>query len=193
MKTELILLAAGQSERFGGIKQLADIHGEPMVCHCLSQYRYRDKWISGIAHGYVALGANAALIANTLPDNVDYVVVDSWLNGMGHSIAQSINVLASDTSHVIIGLADQVALTTKVISSLLDKSKLQPEHIIAAKYVGGVGAPVIFPRQYFSQLKQLTGDKGAKKILLQHSEHVISIDIPEAALDIDTVEEYNQL
>jgi molybdenum cofactor cytidylyltransferase len=193
MKTELILLAAGQSKRFGGVKQLADIQGQPMVCHCLSKYRDKDKWISGVAHGYVALGANAALIAKVLPDGVDNIVVNSWRNGLGYTLAQSISALASDTTHVMIGLADQVTLTTKIISRLLDTSRLQPGHIIAAKYSGGIGVPAIFPKQYFSKLSQLTGDKGAKILLQQHYEQVSSIDIPEAAFDIDTAEDLNQL
>jgi molybdenum cofactor cytidylyltransferase len=39
------------------------------------------------------------------------------------------------------------------------------------------------------QLSQLKGDNGAKTILQQASEQVISIDMPEAAFDIDTPED----
>ena len=186
MKIELILLAAGQSKRFGGIKQLTDIHGQPMVCHCLSQYRQSEKWIEGIVEGSVVLGANAPLIIGELPQGILKHVVNTWQSGMGHTLAQSIRFLASDSTHVLIGLADQVLITQHMIKRMLAESSIYPQNIIAAKYAGRVGAPVIFPRQYFSQLRQLTGDKGARAMLQQHLQQVICIEMPEAALDIDT-------
>jgi molybdenum cofactor cytidylyltransferase len=190
VKTELILLAAGQSKRFGGIKQLANIYGQPMVCHCLLQYRQGEKWVEGITKATVVLGSNAELISQVLPDYVNKYVVHSWLNGMGHTLAQSIQNIASDTTHVLIGLADQIALTHQIISRLLDESNKYPQHIISAKYVGGLGAPVIFPKQYFYALSQLSGDKGAKILLQHHPQNIISLAIPEASLDIDTPEDF---
>jgi molybdenum cofactor cytidylyltransferase len=192
VKTQLILLAAGQSQRFGGIKQLTDIYGQPMICHCLSHYRQGEQWLEGITNGQVVLGANAELITQVLPDEVNQYVVSSWLKGMGHTLAQSILNIANDSSHVLIGLADQIALTQPMISRLLDAAKKHPTHIIAAMYRGGHGAPVIFPKKYFSELSQLTGDKGAKSLLLQHSQRIISIPIPEAEFDIDTPQDLDQ-
>jgi len=190
VKTELILLAAGQSKRFGGIKQLAKIYGQPMVCHCLSQYRHGGKWLGGITNASVVLGSNAELISQVLPDYVNTYVVHSWLKGMGHTLAQSIQNITNDTTHVLIGLADQTALTHQMISRLLDESNTYPQHIIAAKYIGGLGPPVIFPKQYFYELSQLTGDKGAKILLQHHHQKIISLAIPEASFDIDTPEDF---
>lgn len=183
------MLAAGQSKRFGGIKQLTDIAGQPMICHCLSQYRQGGKWLDGISNGWVVLGSNAEMVTQVLPDNVNRYVVDSWLKGMGHVLAQSLQNIALDTSHVFIVLADQVAITQSIISQLLDKAKMHPSYIVAAQYNGVLGAPVIFPKQYFSQLSQLEGDKGAKKLLQQNIRQTISLSIPEAAFDIDTPED----
>ena len=160
-----------------------------MICHCLTQYRQDEKWIEGIADGHIALGANAALIIDVLPQYINKYVVDSWEHGMGHTLAESIQVIAQDTTHVLIGLADQVSITSKMLMGILGKSRLYPKNIIAAKYSGGLGAPSIFPRQYFSQLSQLTGDKGAKTILQQYPQEVISLHVPEAAFDIDTRED----
>ena len=100
MKTQLILLAAGQSQRFGGIKQLTDIYGQPMICHYLSHYRKGEKWLKGITNGCEVLGANAALISQILLDEVNQYVVSSWLKGMGHTLAQSILNIA-DTSRFV--------------------------------------------------------------------------------------------
>ena len=183
------MLAAGQSKRFGGIKQLTNIDGQPMICHCFSQYRQGENWLNGISNGYVVLGSNAELITQVLPDNVKKYVVESWLNGMGHVLSLSIQKIAVDTSHVLIGLADQVAISKSMISQLLDEANKHQSHIIASQYHRGLGAPVVFPKQYFSDLSQLTGDKGAKSLLQQNSQQVISLAMPEAAFDVDTQED----
>ncbi|WP_339720210.1 nucleotidyltransferase family protein [uncultured Paraglaciecola sp.] len=186
MKTELLLLAAGQSKRFGGIKQLTKIQGKPMVCHCLIQYRLGDSWLEGLADGHIALGANAALIKDLLPINVNKHVIETWENGMGHTLAESMQYLAPNTTHVLIGLADQVMINQQMIKGILAQSSQFPKNIVASKYAGRLGAPVIFPRQYFSQLRQLKGDQGARHILRQHVTEVVSMQMPEAALDIDS-------
>lgn len=189
MKTELLLLAAGQSKRFGGIKQLADIRGQPMICHCLSQYRQGEKWLKGITNGYVVLGSSAEVISEVLPSNIDKYIADSWQLGMGHTLAESMQLIASDSTHVLIALADQVALTQPLIAQMLGEANRYPQHIIAAKYASRVGVPCIFPRQYFSQLSQLTGDNGAKVLLQKHAQKIINLAMPEAELDIDTPED----
>ncbi|MEP1446792.1 MAG: nucleotidyltransferase family protein [Paraglaciecola sp.] len=189
MKIELILLAAGESKRFSGIKQLADIYGQPMICHCLSQYRQNGSWIPDISDGHVLLGANASVITEALPKSINKQEITTWKRGMGHTLAQGISLLATDTTHVLVGLADQVLVTRPMILGLLAKSKLFPKNIVAAKYAGNLGAPCIFPQDFFYQLSELSGEKGAKSILRQNKDKIVSVDIPEAALDIDTQQE----
>lgn len=186
MKTELILLAAGQSKRFGGIKQLTDIHGQAMICHCLSQYRQGTNWLDGIHSGFIALGANADLITEVLPKTIKQHVIQSWQQGMGHTLAQSMKFIAKDTSHVFIGLADQVLISQAIIERMLGQIEQYPQHIIAANYANKLGAPAIFPQPYFSQLAQLSGDRGAQGLLMKNLDNVISMPIPQADLDIDT-------
>jgi molybdenum cofactor cytidylyltransferase len=187
------MLAAGQSKRFNGIKQLADIQGQPMICHCLSHYRQGDKWINGITSGYVVLGSNAESIGKVLPANINPFVADTWPLGMGHSLAQSIQLIANDTTHILICLADQVALNQQLILKMLEQTSRFPNHIIAANYTNKVGVPAIFPRQYLSELAKMTGDNGAKSLLQKHSQQVLAVDMPEAAFDIDTIEDLNAL
>ena len=180
------MLAAGQSKRFGGIKQLADIVGVPMICHCLSPFRQGDKWRQGLAHGYVVLGSTASQISEVLPKGVETFNVDSWEQGMGHTLAQSMQHICADTSHVLIALADQITISQKQIEQLIAMSALHRQSIIAAEYNQSVGVPWAGPRQFFEELRQLSGDIGAKTVLQQHLPQVVRVAMPEAALDIDT-------
>jgi molybdenum cofactor cytidylyltransferase len=186
LKTELILLAAGQSKRFNGIKQLANINGTPMICHSLAQYKNNGHWLSGISRGYVVLGANAKKIQPVLPVDVDTLVVENWAEGMGGSLAVGLGVISDQTSHILIGLADQVAISTKDILRLLAASLEHPEKIVTASYAESFGVPAIFPRKYLTQLQALSGDKGARELLNNNQYPVIGVALKDAEIDIDT-------
>ncbi|WP_289028676.1 nucleotidyltransferase family protein [uncultured Paraglaciecola sp.] len=193
MKTELLLLAAGKSRRFNGIKQLADINGQVMVCHCLSAYQQDGKWLEDIAFGTVILGANAKAVAKVLPITVNAYIAQSWEQGMGHSLAESIGVLSRSTTHVLVGLADQIAIRSLAIKALLEASKQHPQKIIAAEYQDKAGVPAIFPKAFFSQLSKLQGDKGARDILQNNNGNVIKVTMSEAVIDIDTQDDLLRL
>ncbi|HSB95637.1 MAG TPA: hypothetical protein VLC91_04280, partial [Spongiibacteraceae bacterium] len=50
------------------------------------------------------------------------------------------------------------------------------------------GNPVLWPSRYFSRMLQLTGDRGARELLMECSEAVRSVQFDEPAVlqDIDT-------
>lgn len=188
IKTCAVLLAAGASRRFGAVKQLAEINGQTLISMALDNCRLPD-----IAEIRVVLGANAEKIAPRLPDDVIPLVAPEWLKGMGHSLGFAVRRLPDDVSHVLIVLVDQVAIKAEDIGKLLSASRQSPQQIVAAYYDGDSGAPAIFPREYFSQLCALEGDRGAKKVLKANALGLITVDMPSAAIDIDTPQDLQQI
>jgi molybdenum cofactor cytidylyltransferase len=189
MNTQVVLLAAGQSSRFKGIKQLASVEGKALINATLYNYLTEGELIYGINKLNVVLGANAEKIRPILPSNVEISTAVDWQQGMGSSISFAISQLTTDVSHIMIALADQIALKTQDIRLLLNKSADVPDKIVAAYYYDDVGAPAIFPRQYFAELENLVGDKGAKVVLQRHRDNLVQVSIPSAAVDIDTVDD----
>jgi molybdenum cofactor cytidylyltransferase len=185
MYTVGVLLAAGKSRRFEGIKQLAKINGTPMLSHVLVQYRDGNTWVNGIDEMTVVLGANRDLIQAILPHDVSQHFAVNWTNGMGSSLAGVIGELSCKVSHVLIGLGDQVAIDQNCIRSLLIESRQHPNLIIAAKYGQTIGAPAIFPQRFFSQLAGLSGDRGASVIIRKHYLECVAVSMSAASLDID--------
>jgi len=55
---------------------------------------------------------------------------------------------------------------------------------VASAYADRRGIPAIFPSTLFTELKQLTGDKGARDILQAHD--LLTIPLQNGDLDIDT-------
>ena len=114
---------------------------------------------------------------------------------MGSSIAKGVNTLHPSYGYngIIICVADQVLLEKKVLNEIIIKHKSHPDKIIVSNYGLATGPPVLFPIQFFDLLTQLTGDRGAKSVLSQLQEHIIYFDFPEGAIDLDTIEDYQNL
>ena len=58
--------------------------------------------------------------------------------------------------------------------------------IVASYYENTLGVPALFPRDYFHELRKLSGDTGAKSLLGKYPSQVTRLDCPEASADIDT-------
>ena len=184
------MLAAGASNRFNDTKQLALINGKTMVV--ASAERLSQTNIDSLS---IVLGAKAQAIekalnqANIFKDSnvkASYVTAENWQQGMGASIAAGVKSLDKKYTHVLIGLSDQVAISSKQFNLMLKVSREHPKNIVAALYNKKLGAPAIFPHAIFSQLAALSNDKGARDILRENAATVLRVDLPEAAQDIDT-------
>ena len=190
---EAVILAAGKSQRFGGIKQLASINGRNMLQHCISQYFSADTLLPDIAKLSVVLGANESLITPNVVADVTLFVAPNWQSGMGASLADFVKQLPLSCSHLLVGLADQVALTQQDFTHLLHHANQHPDAIVCAQYGDIQGVPAIFPRRYFAELSCLAGDKGARMLIKKHLNSVSVVEMPNAAYDVDTPQDLHKV
>lgn len=174
------ILAAGQGSRFGDIKQLADINGEAMLAHVAQQL----PW-GALEQVTLYLGANAHIIAQQIPANLTYHTVGNWHLGMSASIKAAVHNVPQHVSHLLITLGDQVALKSEDYQALIGACQQQPERIVCAFYNERRAVPAIFPRVFWPELLALEGDSGARKMLASET-NVVSLALPQAAIDIDT-------
>ena len=181
MRIAGLLLAAGEARRFNSCKQLAPIEGKPLVRHALEA-------MAPLFAGrlYVVLGAWREQIRPLVEDLAKAIEHENWQDGLGSSIAAGVNEIESSNDYdgILIALADQVALTTDDYAALVER--FDGNRIIAAHYADSAGVPAIFPREYYSRLKRLSGDRGAKPILRQMAVELVCVNLPAAAEDIDT-------
>lgn len=181
MQTIALIMAAGQSSRFQGIKQLAKIDGEPMLNRTLKHWCQVEQ-----LDVVVCLGANAERIAPEISFDVPAIQIDNWHEGLGHNIAAAVNRLNQPYARIVIGLADQVGIDSTYIARMLDVSTQFPDHIIATTYAGKMGVPALFPARFQHDLKHLYGDNGARSVLLSNQNWVKTLTNERAVFDIDT-------
>jgi molybdenum cofactor cytidylyltransferase len=181
---EVLILAAGAASRFGSAKQLISHHGKPLLQHCI------DK-ANGICPGRVSvvLGANHQQIEVQI-SGAKVILNNHWQQGLGASIAAGVANIDPQSDGLLILLADQIALTTEDFKLLLEA--FNSSNTVSAYYAGRRGVPAIFPRSLYADLKALTGDSGAKAVLHRGDINLVEIDLPQAAMDIDTPEDWTR-
>ena len=143
----------------------------------------------------VVLGAYAELIEPELAQLAVQVVKNPrWDQGMSSSIRVGVEAIAQmyPLDAVVIALGDQPLVSAATINQLVER--YQHRHgIIACEYLGTIGVPALFSRCLFPELINLKGTAGAKQLLKQHADSVLTIRVPEAAVDLDTPADYEQL
>ncbi|CAH0272934.1 Nicotine blue oxidoreductase [Pedobacter sp. Bi27] len=192
MKTGIIILAAGSSSRLGRPKQLLDYKGKTLL-----QTIINEALETSCRPVITVLGANAKEIASQHQhDQVNFVINESWENGMASSIVAGLSAIIRNNSEIesiIIAVADQAFIKMSNFNNLIEKQKETGKNIIASTYSETIGTPVLFKKDYFEALLSLTGAEGAKKILKQYPQDVETVVFEHGEIDIDTETDYNNL
>lgn len=172
-----VILAAGASRRLGSPKQLAMLGDETLL-----ERAVRVARAAGCSPVIVVLGAEHQRVSAgcQLGDAIT-VLHNDWEQGMGSSIALGVQACETkEVAGVVVMTCDQPAVTAGHLRRLMAQSVAK-----ASRYAGRKGVPAFFPAQYFDELKELSGDVGARKLL--RSAEVV--DLEEGELDVDTPED----
>jgi molybdenum cofactor cytidylyltransferase len=182
----VVILAAGDSSRFGSPKQLAVVNNRPFIEHCV---RTATGLVAADRIVVVTGACHEQVCPVILATGVRTVHNEQWRDGMAGSIRVAIKNLPESIHAVLLMTCDQVLITPAQYRELLGVWRQHTDSPVASSYAGTVGIPAIFPRRLFAELCRLQGDVGAKKVLHQHDHEMYSVAIDEARYDIDTVED----
>lgn len=189
--TGVVILAAGYSYRMGQPKQLMPCKGVSLL-----QLAINAAMDSGSRPVLVILGAHYEAILPTLTDKeITILYNNNWEEGMASSIRQGIQHLQTDSkiSKVILMLCDQPFVDASILESLVSTQAKTGKKIVSCFFSNTNGPPVLFDRSFFEELLLLKGDEGAKKLLINHSSELSTVNFPLGANDIDTINDYNKL
>lgn len=189
MTPHVLILAAGSSSRLGEPKQLARLGGRSALQIVVSQ----ALAVAGSAVT-VVLGAHAREITYLFQRSpASWIVNREWEEGMASSIRAGIRALPTSCESVLILLGDQVAVSAEDLRRLIDAAQTDERALVASLYAQRVGVPAIFPAYCFSELGQLRGDCGARVVLERYRDRVIRVPMSNAAIDLDTPEQLQEL
>ena len=184
-----VILAAGESARLGQAKQLLEFNGRPLVRHAVAQALPVCR--AGV---FVVTGAHGDAVAAAVRDqSAECVHNADWQDGMAGSLRVAMTALdGTDCEAALLMVCDQPRVTTTDLAALAGLWQNAPFRATAAEYSGLPGVPAILPRSWFTRLSELEGDQGARR-LLRESPDTQLLDMPHAAIDIDTLDDLTQL
>ena len=183
-----ILLAAGGSTRLGSPKQGLVYKGRTLLRRAAE-----TLLAAGCRPVVVVLGAEAGRLTPELAGfDVNTVVNTGWERGMGTSVRLAMSALSPgpEIEAVLLTLCDQPLIGPGALQRLLAASG---QSVAAAEYNGTLGVPAVFGREHCAELTTLPDAAGAKPILQRHAARAVAVPMPEAAVDVDTREQYEQI
>jgi molybdenum cofactor cytidylyltransferase len=188
----IVILAAGGASRMGRPKQLLPLQGVSLLRRAVE-----TAWGTACRPIVVVLGANLEQIAPEIsPLPVGIVLNPDWQRGIGTSIRAGVGAIAGSKpspAAVVLMLCDQPLITAAQIDELVQRQALGGKPICAARYSGMNGTPAVFAACLFDQLLALRDDEGGKAVIARHAAEIDAMDLPSAAIDIDTPADFEKI
>ena len=171
----------------GQLKQLLPFGSGTLLSHAVDVARE-----AGFEPIVAIVGAQAERVEESIRSfPVEIVHNPDWKLGMGSSISTGMKrIETSNAREVAILVGDQPQITAAHLIQMRKLFESVPAAAIAAEYNGTLGVPAIFKRELFGRLAELPPEAGAKSILLDPELNVVRYQLPEAAVDIDTPEDF---
>jgi molybdenum cofactor cytidylyltransferase len=194
-----IVLAAGESRRFGQPKQLLEYHGQTFV-----RVVARTALTAGLSPVLVVTGSNADAVESAVRDlPVKIVRNEAWSDGQSSSIRAGLNALSPSPPHTeerhrsvgaaIFLLVDQPQVQTTVLRALLERHANGLFPIVAPLVQERRANPVLFDRITFSDLMALSGDTGGRAIFSKYPPTYLPWHDGRLLLDVDMPEDFEKL
>jgi molybdenum cofactor cytidylyltransferase len=179
-----VVLAAGESRRFGSPKQQALLNGRTLVQHviqlavkaCLDPViAVVPAWFDPPQGG----GLEVDWVRNSHPER-----------GMSESLKLGFVALPAGIEAAVILLGDQPSLPASSIAAIVARRGERP--IVAAQSRDHPTPPVLVERSHFGVVQQATGDRGLHDLLVARPEWVTAVDLPPIE-DVDTPDQLRAL
>ena len=187
-----VILAAGNSSRMraaghGVNKLLQPLEGRPMVRHVVEAALASAVSDVVVVTGNETAALTAALrgLPVTFADNPDYS------KGLSTSLILGLNTLPEDCDGALILLGDMPAVDAQLMDRLIaafDPS--EDRAIIVPSHEGRRGNPVLWAKRFFPEMRELSGDAGARALFAPYAGLICEIEAGSDAplTDIDTAE-----
>jgi molybdenum cofactor cytidylyltransferase len=182
-----IVLAAGAGTRFGGGKQLALLDGRPLLEHAV-----RAITSAPVGRVIVVLGAEAEhVLAGVDLHGAEPLVCARWGEGQSASLAYGLAELSACEA-VVVTLGDQPRISPDAFRRVI-AARGGGAAAVRATYGSAPGHPVLLERELFDRLRDVSGDHGARNLLMSVHTRDVPCDDLGNGTDVDTPAELDAL
>ncbi len=190
-----VILAAGESSRFGEPKQLTKLND-----------KYLLEWVvdaalaSDLETVVLILGFEHQKILQRLgdkkgSDKFQVAINSRFRDGQSQSVALGVSMIVDTYAAVMFLLGDQPMVDPATINHLLDCFRASEKNICVPVNRWRRGNPTIFSDLFYNRLLAIEGDMGGRKIIESHSDQILEVEIenPLVFFDIDTPQDLKEL
>ncbi len=181
----IVVLAAGMSSRLGTPKQLLEIGGKTLLRRTVeTAMSSRAKFV------VVCLAKGDSASENAL-SGLDFRLasVENPQLGQSESVRAGLELAAPYCDAILFTPCDLPLLSSAHLNALISKFEAENRAIVASRYDGILGAPLILGRELWDEVRALRGDVGARKIVAKHAEKAAFVDWEAGQFDLDTPED----
>ena len=183
-----LVLGAGGSARLGRPKQLLPYGETTLLGHVVATARACrfDQLL-------VVLGGAAGEVRGQVDlSGAEVVVNEEFGSGCASSIAAALGALDPRCELLVLLLGDQPGVTPAAVEALLAGRGRSP--LAVCRYSDGLGHPLVFARELFSELAGLHGDKGVWRLLDRRAGEAAEVPVAgRIPRDVDTEQDYAEL
>lgn len=177
----VIVLAAGQGSRYRGPGHKLN---EPLDGSTVLGCTVRHAVASRLPVLLVTTAPFVAAAAAWLPRRDVLEVSEAEARrGMGRSIAAGVSERATASGWLMLP-ADMPLVRPETLRAVA--AALDHHPVVYAQHHGRRGHPVGFGAELFSELVQLDGDEGARRIVARYPVHGLEVKDPGVLVDVDT-------
>ena len=190
-----IILAAGESARFGRPKQLLQLKNRCLVEWVLDAALASELSKIVLVLGYAHQKIQKALGKKIRHAKLQIVINPHYHKGQSHSLQVGMSSVINVFPAVMFLLADQPLVDAATINCLLNKFWSADKDICVPTFRGKRGNPSIFSQKFYKHIMKIKGDIGARQIIKTHPERVLEIEIRDPLLfsDVDTPEDFEKI
>jgi CTP:molybdopterin cytidylyltransferase MocA len=182
-----LVLAAGRASRFGRQKQLALLDGKPLLEHSL-----RAITAAPVGRVVLVLGSGAEdVVASVDLHGAEPIICPRWQEGQAASLACGLAELANCEA-VVVTLGDQPRISPDAMQRVI-AARGDGALAVRATYGGDPGHPVLLEHELFGPMRNVTGDHGARNLLMSVTVREVPCDDLGGGEDVDTPAELDAL
>ncbi|MDO4336698.1 MAG: nucleotidyltransferase family protein [Eubacteriales bacterium] len=195
MKIAVIMLAAGNSRRFGSNKLMYKVEGKPMYQRILEQLLEVQKKAASLCP-YNSCSRKSyeekTEAAFSVTVVTQYEEIEAAAQSLGMRVLRNPHPEEGISSSIKIGLganqdadaflftvSDQPWLRAETILGLIECYMHSSKGIACVSHNGKTGNPCMFSSGYFSELLRLTGDVGGKRIISANPGDTAILEVPD--------------
>ena len=166
---EVVILAGGNSLRFGSNKLLTVLNGKPIFRHTM------ERLVENSDFNVTVVTQYEQIVEYCRSKSIDCVFSEECKRGLSFSIGAALNKILSDDrsekiNEIVFLAADQPYITPDIIKKLYFDYMMSGKGLGSCFCNGRPSNPTIFSAKYFDALKQLSGDDGGRKIIIHNSD-----------------------